>query len=75
MHAVAAAQFTAVGTIDFLVDQFKLLWGCPTTFIPDNGLQFTLKLSNAIYERLDIHKINTSTTPVLIVASSTSTTP
>ena len=60
MYAVAAAQFIAVGTADILIDKFIPLWGCPVTFISDNELHFTSKLSNAIYERLSINKINTS---------------
>ena len=60
MYGVAAAQFTAVGTADMLIDQYIPLWGCPVTLISDNGLRFTASLSNAIYELLGTNKTSTS---------------
>ncbi|CAB1118826.1 unnamed protein product [Ectocarpus sp. CCAP 1310/34] len=35
-------------------------WGCPTTFLSDNGLHFYSKLSMAIYEVMKIKKVTTS---------------
>ena len=60
MYAVTAANFTAAGTADILIDQYITLWGCPVTLISDNGQQFCSKLSRAIYARLRISKIDTS---------------
>ena len=60
MHAVAATQFTAAGTADVLVDQYIPLWWCPVMLVSDNGLHFTSKLFYALYKRLGINKINTS---------------
>ena len=40
MFAVIAAEFTAEGTANILVNKFILLWGCPRTILSDNGLQF-----------------------------------
>ena len=59
-YATTAAEFTASGTADILVDRYIPLWGCPVTLLSDNGLQFCSKLSRALYERLGINKIATS---------------
>ena len=47
--AVTAAEFTAEGTANILVNQYIPLWGCPRTILSDNGLQFCSKLSQALY--------------------------
>ena len=44
MFPVAAAEFTAEGTANILVNQYIPLWGCPRTILSDNGLQFCSKL-------------------------------
>ena len=44
MFAVTAAEFTAEGTANILVNQYIPLWGCPRTILSDNGLQFCSKL-------------------------------
>ncbi|CAB1119757.1 unnamed protein product [Ectocarpus sp. CCAP 1310/34] len=56
MFAVTAAEFTAKGTTHIFVNQYMTKWGCPTTFLPDNGLHFCSKLSMAIYEVMKIKK-------------------
>ena len=61
MFAVTAAQFTASGTADILIDRHITLWGYPETLISDNGQQVDSKLSNAVYDCFSINKINTST--------------
>ena len=46
---VTAAEFTAEGTANILVNQYIPLWGCPRTILSDNGLQFCSKLAQALY--------------------------
>ena len=60
MYATTEAQFTASGTSDILVDRYIPRWRCPVTLLSDNGLQFFSKLSLALYDRLGINKISTS---------------
>ena len=60
MYTTAEADFTASGTADILVDHYIPLWGCPVTLLSDDGLQFCAKLSRALYERLGVNKIFTS---------------
>ena len=38
MFPVTAAEFTAEGTTNILVNQYIPLWGCPRTILSDNGL-------------------------------------
>ena len=52
MYAVTAAEFTAEGTANFLINRYILLWGCPCSILSDNGLQFCSKLSHAVYKML-----------------------
>ena len=60
MFPVNAAEFTAEGTANILVSQCIPLWGCPRTILSDNGLQFCLNLSQAVYQLLGAHKLATS---------------
>ena len=55
MYAVSTAEFTAEGTADLLVN--ISLWGCPFSFVSDNGLRFCSKLSHAVYKILGMRKI------------------
>ena len=57
---VTAAEFTAEGTANGLVNQYVSLWGCPRTILSDNGLQFCSKLSQAVYQLLGVHELATS---------------
>ena len=57
MYATTEAEFTASGTAGVLVDCYIPLWGCPFSFLSDNGLQLYSKLSPALGERLGINKI------------------
>ena len=60
MFAVTAAEFTAEGTANILVNRFIPLWGYPSTILSDNGLQFCAQLATAVYKRLGVHKLTTS---------------
>ena len=60
MFPCTAAEFTAEGTANVLMNQYIPLWGCPRTILSDNRLQFCSKLSQAIYQLLDVHKRATS---------------
>ena len=44
MYGITAAQFTAVGTADILVNDFIPKWGCPRSLLTDNGRQFSSEL-------------------------------
>ena len=57
MYAVTAAEFTAEGTANFLINRCIPLWGCPRSILSDNGLQFCSKLSQAVYKLLGVRKI------------------
>ncbi|MEP5213930.1 hypothetical protein [Sulfitobacter pontiacus] len=58
--AVSAVKFTAAGTADIFLNEYIPLSGCPVALLSDNGLHFTSKFANIVYERLGIHKVNTS---------------
>ena len=60
MFAVTAAEFTAEGTANILVNRFISLWGCPSTLLSDNGPQICAQLATAVYKFLGVHKLTTS---------------
>ena len=60
LFAVTAAEFTAEGTANILVNRFIPLRGCPSTLLSDNGLQFCAQLAIAVYKLLGVHKLTTS---------------
>ena len=60
IFAVTAAEFTAEGTANILVNRFIPLWGCPSTLLSDNGLQFCAQLAIAVFKLLGVHKLTTS---------------
>ena len=60
MYAVTAAEITAGGTANILVNRDIPLWGCPRNMLSDNGLQACSKLSHAVYKLLGVRKIATS---------------
>ena len=60
MFAVTAAEFTAEGTTNIIIDRYIPLWGCPRSVLSGNGLQFRSKLTHAVYKLLEVRKIATS---------------
>ena len=60
MFAVTAPEFTAEGTANILNNRHIPLWGCPRSILSDNGLQFSSKLSYAVYRLLGVPLIATS---------------
>ena len=44
MYAVTAAESTAEGTANTLINRCVPLWGCPRSILLDDGLQFCSKL-------------------------------
>ena len=60
MFAVTAAELTAEGTANILVNRFILLWGCPSTLLSVTGLQFCAQLATGVYQLLGVHKLTTS---------------
>ena len=60
MFAVTAAEFTAEGTANILINRYIPLWWCPRSILSDNGLQFCSKISHVEYEFLGVRKIATS---------------
>ena len=60
MFPVTAAEFTAEGTANILVNKYIPLWGRPRTMLSDNSLQFCSKLSQAVYQLSGVCKLATS---------------
>ena len=60
MFGVTAAEFTAEGTANILLNRFIPLWGCPSTLLSDNGLQVCARLATVVYKLMVIHKLTTS---------------
>ena len=60
MFPVTAAEFTAEGTANILVNQYIPLWRSPRTILSANGLQVCSKLSQAVHQLLGVHKLATS---------------
>ena len=57
---VTAAEFTAEGMANILVNKYIPLWGCPRTILSDNGLQFCSKLSQAVFQLFGVRNLATS---------------
>ena len=60
MFTVTAAEFTAEGTANILVNRYIPLYGCPGTLLSDNGAQFCTQLAISVYQLLAIHELMTS---------------
>ena len=54
MYAVTAAEFTAEGTPNILINRYIPLWECPRSMFSDNGLHVSSKLSRAVYKLLGV---------------------
>ena len=61
MFAVSAENFTAAGITDILLNKYIPVRGCPVALLSDNDQQFISKLATIVYDRVGIHKVNTST--------------
>ena len=59
MYAVTAAECTAEGTANIIINQYIPLWGCPRRILSDNGRRFYPELSQAVYKLLGVRKITT----------------
>ena len=60
MFAVTAAEFTAEGMANIIINRYIPLWRCPRGILSNNGLQSCSKLSHAVYQLLGVRKIVTS---------------
>ena len=60
MYAVTAAEVTAQGTANILINWYIPLWGCPRSILSGSGLQLCSKLLQAVYKLLGIRKMATS---------------
>ena len=75
MLTATAAEFTAEGTTNMLVNPFIPLLECPFTLLSDNLPHFCAQLATAVYKVLGIHKLTTSAHHLAAtVASNVSTT-
>ena len=50
MSPVTATESTVQDTANNLVIQYICFWGCPRTILPDNGLRFRSRLSQAVHQ-------------------------
>ena len=57
---MSAAEFTAEGTANNLINLYIPLWGCPRSILSDNGLRFFSMLLHAVYKLLGVRKITTN---------------
>ena len=55
MFAVTAAEFTAEGTTNSLVNLCIPLWRCPSTLLSGNGLQFCAQIATAVSKLLGVY--------------------
>ena len=60
IYAATAAEFTAEGTANILINRYIPLWGCPRIILSDNGLQVCSMLSKVVDKLLGVRKITTS---------------
>ena len=59
MYAATAAEFTAEGAANILINRYIPPWRCPRSILSDNGLQVSSKLSQAVYKLPGVRKITT----------------
>ena len=60
IFAVTPTEFTAKGTANILANRFIPLWGCSSTLLSDNELQFCARLATTVYKLLGIPHYGTN---------------
>ena len=67
VFAVIAAEFTAEGTANFLLNRCISLWGCPCSILSDNSLQFFSERSYAVHKLLGFGKLPPAPTTQMVM--------
>lgn len=60
MYAITAAQFTAVGTTDTLVNDSIPKWGCPKSLLSDNAREISSGFLRAVFKLMGMRKLTTT---------------
>ena len=55
MFAVTAAEFTAEGTANLMINRYIPFWECPSTLLSDSGLQLCAQLATSVYKLLHVY--------------------
>lgn len=69
MFSVTASEYTAEGTVNILVSRYISLWGYPSTISSKNGRHFCAQFATTGYKLVDIFKVITSASALVITVS------